>query len=429
MADISFTSRLRNAWDVFRNRDPTQTSMWNETSSAVGNPGIRKLSYGVDRTLVASLYNRIAMDVASIDIWHVRTDENGRYKELIDDELNKRLTLSANIDQTGRSFIQDVALTLFDEGAVAIVPVETSVNPLYTESYDILQLRTGKILEWFANHVRVQVYNQRKGELQEIVMPKTRVAIVQNPLYAVMNERSSLLSRLTRKLALLDGVDERVNSGKLDLLIQLPYEAKSERKKSLVDERLKDIENQIMLSKYGIAYLSGTERVVQLNRPAENNLLEQIKYNMEQMYTQLGVTEPVYNGTADEAATLNYYNRTVEPVVSEICDAMTRTFVSKTARAQRQKVMYFRDPFKLVPVSQIAEIADKFTRNEILSSNELRAILGYKPVDDPRADELRNKNLNAQNDQLPGIIPGEEEVQEDVYDDGGEEEFFREELY
>ena len=429
MADISFTSRLRNAWDVFRNRDPTQTSMWNETSSAVGNPGIRKLSYGVDRTLVASLYNRIAMDVASIDIWHVRTEENGRYKELIDDELNKRLTLSANIDQTGRSFIQDVALTLFDEGAVAIVPVETSVNPLYTESYDILQLRTGKILEWFANHVRVQVYNQRKGELQEIVMPKTRVAIVQNPLYAVMNERSSLLSRLTRKLALLDGVDERVNSGKLDLLIQLPYEAKSERKKSLVDERLKDIENQIMLSKYGIAYLSGTERVVQLNRPAENNLLEQIKYNMEQMYTQLGVTEPVYNGTADEAATLNYYNRTVEPVVSEICDAMTRTFVSKTARAQRQKVMYFRDPFKLVPVSQIAEIADKFTRNEILSSNELRAILGYKPVDDPRADELRNKNLNAQNDQLPGMIPGEEEVQEDVYDDGGEEEFFREELY
>lgn len=409
MATISFTSRLRNAWDVFRNKDPTP----NEPSvTASANPARQRLSYGVDRTILSSLYTRIAMDVSTIDFRHVIVDKYGRYSEDVNDELNKRLNLSANIDQTSQAFKIDMCLSMLDNGCVALIPVETSSDPLLTESYDILQLRTGKVIEWFPTFVRMRVYNSAKGEYSEIVFPKMRTAIVQNPLYSVTNERISVLQRLTRKLALLDQADERANSGKLDLLIQLPYETNSERKKNYAEDRRRSIENQIATSQYGIAYISGTERVVQLNRPAENNLLEQIKYQTGLLYNQLGITEEVFNGTADEQVMQNYFSHTIEPIVNEMALSMTRTFLSPTARTQGHRIMYFRDPFKLVPVSQVAEIADKLTRNEILSSNEFRSILGYRPSDDPRANELRNKNLNADNDQLPGQLPDDTEEKE-----------------
>lgn len=409
MASIPFTSRLRNAWDVFRNKDPTPTQIGVYSGD---NPARTRLSYGVDRTFLSSLYNRLAIDVSDISFKHVMVDENGRFKEEVDDELNKRLSLAANIDQSAQAFMLDAALTMFNYGAAAIVPVETSVNPYLTESYEILQLRVGKVLEWFPDYVRMEVYNGLKGERSEIVMPKMRTAIAQNPLYSVMNERSSVLQRLTRKLALLDQADERANSGKLDLLIQLPYETNSERKKNYAEERRKSIEDQIATSQYGVAYISGTEKVVQLNRPAENNLLDQIKYQTSLLYNQLGITEQVYDGTADEQAMQNYFNRTIKPIVNEIALVMTRTFLSPTARTQGHRIMYFRDPFKLVPTSQVAEMADKFTRNEILSSNEFRSILGYRPSSDPRADELRNKNLNSDNDQLPRRIPGDTTTKE-----------------
>lgn len=395
MAEMSFTSRLRNAWDVFRNKDPTP----NEVSiSGSYNPARSRLSYGVDRTFLSSLYNRLATDVASVDFRHVLIDENGKYLDDVNDELSKRLNMSANIDQTYQSFILELALTMFDKGCAAIIPVETSTNPFLTESYDVLQFRVGTVIEWYPNYVRMEVYNSSKGEKEQIVFPKMRTAIVQNPFFTVMNERSSVLQRLTRKLALLDQADERANSGKLDILIQLPYETNSERKKNYAEDRRKSIEDQIASSRYGIAYISGTERVVQLNRPAENNLLEQIKYQTGLLYNQLGITEQVFDGTADEQAMMNYYNRTIEPIANEIATAMTRTFLSKTARTQGHRIMYFRDPFKLVPVTQVAEIADKLTRNAILSSNEFRAILGYRPSDEPIADELSNKNLNREND-------------------------------
>lgn len=409
MAVIPFTSRLRNAWDVFRNKDPTPNEVSYYSS---GNPARMPLSFGVDRTILSSLYTRIAMDVATIDFRHVLVDKYGRYSEDVNDELNKRLNLSANIDQTSQSFKIDACLSMLDNGSVALVPVETSTNPMLTESYDILQLRTGKIVEWFPTYVRMSVYNSEKGERSEIIFPKMRTAIVQNPLYSVTNERISVLQRLTRKLALLDQADERANSGKLDLLIQLPYETNSERKKNYAEERRASIENQITTSRYGIAYISGTERVVQLNRPAENNLLEQIKYQTSQLYNQLGITEQVFDGTADEQVMQNYFTHTIEPIVSEMALAMTRTFLSPTARAQGHRIMYFRDPFRLVPVSQVAEIADKLTRNEILTSNEFRSILGYRPSDDPRANELRNKNLNADNDQLMKVLPDDTEAKE-----------------
>lgn len=409
MATIPFTSRLRNAWDVFRNKDPTPNEVSYYSS---GNPARMPLSFGVDRTILSSLYTRIAMDVSTIEFRHVLVDEYGRYSEDVNDELNKRLNLSANIDQTSQAFKIDACLSMLDNGSVALVPVETSANPMLTESYDILQLRTGKIVEWFPTFVRMSVYNSAKGERSEITFPKMRTAIVQNPLYSVTNERISVLQRLTRKLALLDQADERANSGKLDLLIQLPYETNSERKKNYAEERRASIENQIATSRYGIAYISGTERVVQLNRPAENNLLEQIKYQTSQLYNQLGITEQVFDGTADEQVMQNYFTHTIEPIVNEMALAMTRTFLSPTARAQGHRILYFRDPFKLVPVSQVAEIADKLTRNEILTSNEFRSILGYRPSDDPRANELRNKNLNADNDQLSRSMPGDTEKKE-----------------
>lgn len=410
MATLSFTSRLRNAWNVFRNKDPTPP---NEPSVyGYSNPARQRLSYGVDRTILSSLYTRIAMDVSTIDFRHVLVDEYGRYSEDVDDELNKRLNLSANIDQTSQAFKIDTCLSMLDNGCVALVPVEASTNVLLTESYDILQLRTGKIIEWYPNYVRVSVYNSAKGERQEIVFPKMRTAIVQNPLYSITNERISVLQRLTRKLALLDQADERANSGKLDILIQLPYETNSERKKNYAEERRKSIEDQVANSRYGVAYISGTERVVQLNRPAENNLLEQIKYQTGLLYNQLGITEEVFNGTADEQVMQNYFSHTIEPIVNEMALSMTRTFLSKTARSQGHRIMYFHDPFKLVPVSQVAEIADKLTRNEILTSNEFRSILGYRPSDDPRANELRNKNLNADNDQLQSKLPDDTEKKE-----------------
>lgn len=391
MPELSFTSRLRNAWDVFRNKDPTpkETLVYGSY-----NPSRARLSYGVDRTFLSSLYNRMAIDVASVDFRHVLVDENGKYLDDVHDELNKRISSSANIDQTSQAFILEVALTMFDRGCAAIVPVETTVSPLMTESYDILQMRVGTITEWYPNHVRMEVYNSSKGEKEEVVFPKMRTAIVQNPFFAVMNERSSVLQRLTRKLALLDQADERANSGKLDLLIQLPYEINSDRRKNYAEDRRKSIENQIATSQYGVAYISGTERVVQLNRPAENNLLEQIKYQTSLLYNQLSIPEQVFDGTADERAMTNYYNRTIEPIVNEIAIAMTRTFLSKTSRTQGHRIAYFRDPFKLVPVTQVAEIADKLTRNAILTSNEFRAILGYRPSEEPIANELSNKNLN-----------------------------------
>lgn len=410
MATIPFTSRLRNAWDVFRNKDPTPLNEPSVTSGV--NPARQRLSYGVDRTILSSLYTRMAMDVASIDFRHVLVDAYGNYKEDVDDELNKRLNLSANIDQTSQAFKIDACLSMFDNGSVALVPVETSSNPMLTESYDILQLRAGKVIEWYPNWVRLSVYNSEKGERSEITFPKMRTAIVQNPLYSVMNERISVLQRLSRKLALLDQADERTNSGKLDLLIQLPYETKSDRKKEYAEDRRKSIEDQIANSRYGVAYISGTERVIQLNRPAENNLLEQIKYQTSLLYNQLGITEQVFDGTADEQVMQNYFSHTIEPIVNEMALSMTRTFLSKTARSQGHRIMYFRNPFKLVPVSQVAEIADKLTRNEILTSNEFRSILGYRPSDDPRANELRNKNLNADNDQLQPQLPDDTEAKE-----------------
>lgn len=390
MADISFTSRIRNAWNVFRNKDPTPR----EASSAWGDPGRKRMYYGVDRTILSSLYMRMAIDTASMDFRHVRVDENGRFSEEIDSELNKRLTLSSNIDQTPQSFIMDVVLSMFNEGCTAIVPVETSADIRTTKSFDILQLRTGKVVEWSPNSVRIELYNYLTGGQSQVVLPKACVAISQNPLYLVMNENISVLRRLNHKLTLLDQADDRANSGKLDLLIQLPYELTSDRKRNYAEERRQSVEDQIANSKFGIAYISGTERVVQLNRPVENNLLEQIKYQSETLYNQLGITQQVFDGTANQEAMLNYYNRSIEPIANEIASSMTRSFLSQTAITQGQRVMYFRDPFKIVPVAQVAEIADKLTRNAILSSNEFRSILGYKPSDDPLANELSNKNLN-----------------------------------
>lgn len=405
MAD-TFGSRVRRAWNAFRSRD--QTARWSYTDYGLGysrKPDRVRLTLGNERSIIAALYNRIAIDVASISLQHVRTDQNGKYIETIRDYLNECLTLSANLDQTARAFIQDAVLTLFDAGCIAIVPVETSDDPNETGSYDIYQLRVGRIKEWYPKHVRIDLYDERDGQHHEVVMAKDTVAIVENPLYVVMNEPNSTLRRLVRKLILLDGVDEQTSSGKLDIIIQLPYTIKSEARMQQAEKRRRMIEEQLAGSKYGIAYIDGTERVTQLNRAAENNLLSQIEYLTKELFNQLGVTANVFSGEANEQEMLNYHNRTIEPIVSALVDAMTRSFISKTARTQGQRIMFFRDPFKLVPVSQVADIGDKLTRNEILSSNEMRAILGYKPVDDMRADELRNKNLNTSEENPAGSGP------------------------
>lgn len=395
-------SRLKHAWNAFLNRDPTN-SYFNKGHSSGTRPDRIRLTRGFERSIITAALNRIAIDVAAISIQHVRLDQNGRFLDTIPSGLNECLTLDANIDQTGRAFIQDVAMSLFDEGCVAIVPTDTTINPVVSGGYDIQSLRTGKILEWFPSDVRVRVYNERKGLKEELPLPKNMTAIIENPLYAVMNEHNSTLQRLIRKLNLLDAIDEQSGSGKLDLIIQLPYTIKTQARRDQAESRRNDIETQLTGSKYGIAYTDGTERITQLNRPVENNLMAQITYLTSMLYSQLGLTENVINGTADEKEMLNYYNRTIEPVLSAITDEMKRKFLTKTARSQLQSIVFFRDAFKLVPVSEIADIADKFTRNEIFSSNEVRAVVGYKPSNDPKADELRNKNLNATDEQSPQV--------------------------
>ena len=396
--ELTLTSRLKRAWNAFtKNRDPTDLEYHNVGMGYVYRPDRVRFSRGNERSIVTSVYNRIAMDVAAITIRHCRLDENGRYKEDIKSGLNECLSTEANIDQTGRSFIQDVVMSMFDEGAVAIVPVDTTIDPRKTNSYDILSMRTGKILEWYPAHVKVKVYNDRTGKKEDIVLPKRSVAIVENPLYAVINEPNSTMQRLVRKLNILDAIDEQSGSGKLDLIIQLPYVIKSEARRDQAEKRRKDIEEQLK-GPYGIAYTDGTERITQLNRPVENNLMKQIEYLMSQLYNQIGMTPSVLDGTADEKAMLNYNNRTIEPIVAAITDAMKRSFLSKTARTQGQTIKWFNDPFKLMTVSEVAESADSLGRNEIVTSNEFRQVLGLKPSDDPKADELRNSNLNHPNE-------------------------------
>lgn len=392
--ELTLTSRLKNAWNAFtKNRDPTYTMRQDFGMGYVYRPDRVRFTRGNERSIVTSVYNRIAMDVAAVAIKHCRIDENGRYQEDMRSGLNDCLTVEANIDQTGRAFIQDVVMTMFDEGAVAIVPVDTSFDPTISTSYDILTMRTGKIIEWFPKNVKLKVYNDRTGKKEDIILPKKSVAIIENPFYAVINETNSTMQRLIKKLNILDAIDEQSGSGKLDLIIQLPYVIKTDARKEQAEKRRKDIEEQLK-GPYGIAYTDGTERITQLNRPIENNLMKQIEYLTSQLYSQIGMTTSVLDGTANEKEMLNYNNRTIEPIVSAIVDAMKRSFLTKTARTQGQTIMSFREPFKLVPVNDIADIADKFTRNEILSSNEIRQIIGMKPSKDPKADELRNSNLN-----------------------------------
>ena len=402
MADVTFGSRLKNAWNAFLSRDPTDDFKMEYNDIGVGSyyrPDRFRYSGRNERSIVTSIYNRIALDVAAIDIRHVRLDENDRYIKTIDSPLNNCLSLEANIDQTGRAFIQDVAASLMDEGCIAIVPTDTDRDPK-DGTFEIYEMRTGKIKQWYPTSVRIEVYNERTGKKQEIVMLKKDVCIIENPLYSVMNEPNSTLQRLIRKLVLLDMVDERNNSGKLDLIFQLPYTIRTNLKRDQANQRRQDIEDQLVGSKYGIAYIDAAEHVTQLNRPAENNLMAQVEYLTSMLYSQLGLTQEILNGTANEEAMLNYYNRTIEPIISAITDEMRRKFLTQTARTQKQSIKFFRDPFKLVPVSQISEIADKFTRNEIMTSNEIRQIVGMKPADDPNADVLRNKNLSVSNEQL-----------------------------
>lgn len=396
--------RLQHAWNAFFNRDQENMAYSPDIElggmSSYYRPDRVRLTRGNDRSIVTSVINRIAIDVASIDIKHVRLDDDGRFSEEIDSGLNNCLSTEANLDQTGRALVQDIVMSMLDEGVVAVVPVDTTLDPKKTGSYDILSLRTGKITEWFPEHVRIELYNQKKGRKEEIILPKKMVAIIENPLYSVMNEPNSTARRLSRTLAYLDRNASEASSGKLDMIISLPYVIKTQARKEQANQRRKDIEMQLSGSKYGIAYTDGTEKITQLNRSLENNLLEQAKYLTNMFFNQLGMTENVFNGTANEAEMLNYNNRTVEPLLSAITEEMERKFLTKTARSQHQAIRFFRDAFKLVPVNNLAEIADKFTRNEILSSNEIRAIIGMKPSDDPNADELRNKNLNQSNEEL-----------------------------
>ena len=384
--------RLRHGWNAFMNRDPTYAQ--DLGPSYYYRPDRPRFTRGNERSIVTSVYNRIALDVSAISIQHVRLDENGRFLSTIDSDLNKCLTLDANIDQTGRAFLQDAVMSMLDEGCVALVPVETDVDPNDTDSYKIFSIRTGKIVEWRPQHVKVRVYDERTGRKEDITISKSSVAIVENPLYAVINEPNSTMQRLIRKLSLLDVTDEQTASGKLDLIIQLPYIIKTEARRQQAEQRRKDIEMQLAGSKYGIAYTDGTEHITQLNRSVENNLMKQVEYLTSMLYSQLGITQTILDGTADEKTMINYYTRTIEPIVSSIVDEMKRKFLTKTARSQRQSIEFFRDPFKLVPVNDIAEIADKFTRNEILTSNEIRQIVGMKPSDDPKADELINSNIS-----------------------------------
>lgn len=389
----SIGSRLKHAWNVFLGRDPTAYYRDFGNSYAI-RPDRPRLTRGNERSIITSVYNRISLDASTIDVRHVRLDENGRYKETMNSGLNHCLTVEANIDQTGRAFIQDIVLSMLDEGCVAVVPVDTDDNPDVTGSYTIETMRTGQILEWYPRYIKVRIYNDRVGEKQDVVVPKDTVAVIENPFYAVMNEPNSTMQRLIRTLNLMDVVDEESSSGKLDLIIQLPYVIKTEARRQQAELRRKDIENQLAGSKYGIAYTDGTEHITQLNRAVENNLLSKVEYLTSMLYSQLGITQEIMDGTADEKVMTNYYSRTIEPILLAIVEEMERKFLTKTARSQLQSVSFFQDPFKLVPVSEIAEMADKFTRNEIMTSNEMRQVLGMKPSSDPEADELRNKNLS-----------------------------------
>lgn len=402
----TITKRFQHAWNAFFSRDPTEKMPVFEPYVSYGyRPDRKRLTRGNERSIVTAVFNRIAIDVSAVTIQHVRLDENDRFVEEISSGLDYCLTTEANIDQTGRALIQDAVMSMLDEGCVAIVPVDTSIDPIHNGSFDILSLRTGKIVKWMPEHVRVQLYNERTGKRQEVTLPKKMVAIVENPLFAVMNEPNSTLQRLMRKLALMDIVDEESSAGKLDMIIQLPYIIKSERKRQQAEQRRKQIEVQLAGSKYGIAYVDGTERIQQLSKPLENNLLKQVEYLTSMLYGQLGISEDVLKGTADEKQMLTYYNRAIEPILSALTEEMRRKFLTKTARTQRQSILFFRDPFRLVPVNDLADIADRFTRNEILSSNEVRSIIGYKPNDDPRSDELVNKNIRTpEQSDLNGIL-------------------------
>lgn len=396
---LNLSTRLAHAWNAFTSRDPTQYIITGPGYSS--RPDRPRLSRGNEKSIATSIFNRIALDVSSVSIKHCRLDKNGRYVEDIDSGLNNCLTLEANKDQTGRAFIQDAVLSMLDEGCVALVPVETTIDPKNSNSYQIDSMRTGKITEWYPDMVRVRLYNDRTGEKEEILFPKSQVAIIENPLYAVVNEYNSTMQRLIRKLSLLDVTDEQTASGKLDLIIQLPYVIKTETRREQAERRRKDIIEQLAGSQYGIAYTDGTEKITQLNRSLENNLLKQVEYLTNMVYSQLGITQSVLDGTADEKTMLNYTNRTVEPIISAIVDELKRKFLTKTARSQLQSIVYFRDPFRLVPVNDIAEIADKFTRNEIMTSNEIRQIVGMQPSKDPKADELVNSNISQAKQDIP----------------------------
>lgn len=407
--EMTFGSRVRHAWNTFLNRDPT-VFRYSVGPGYSYRPDRIIFSRGNERSIITSIYNRISLDAASITIQHVRLDGKDRFKEVVSSGLNNCLTLEANIDQTGRAFIQDAVLSMLDEGCVALVPVDTSSDP-ETGSFEIETIRTGKILEWYPQHVKVRVYNDRKGQKEDLVLPKKTVAIVENPFYAVMNEPNSTMQRLIRKLNILDAIDEQSGSGKLNLIIQLPYVIKTEARRQQAENRRKDIEEQLAGSKYGVAYTDGTEHVVQLNRPVDNNLMSQIEYLTSMLFSQLGLTQAILDGSADDKTMLNYTHRIVEPILAAIVDAIKRTFLTKTARSQKQSIMFFQDPFKLVPVNDIAEIADKFTRNEIMSSNEIRQKIGMTPSPDPKADELRNSNLSAPAEQQPTKSKEEETIQ------------------
>lgn len=419
--------RFKKSWNIFFGRDPTKEDSGNtkvDYGFATGyRPDRTRRRYGNAKSIVPSVYNRIAMDVAAIQMRHVRVDENERYKEDIDSYLNSCLTYSANIDQTGRAFMQDAVHSMFDEGVIAIVPTDCDVNQDRTQISEakIYSLRVGKIIGWFPTAVKVSLYNERTGRHQEVIVEKSMCAIIENPLYEIMNEPNSTLQRLVRTINRMDILDDQNTSGKLDLIIQLPYVIKSELRKKEAEKRRQEIEDQLTNSKYGVAYADGTERIVQLNRSVENNLWQQVTDLTTQLYNQLGLTQSIFDGTADEQTMINYYNRTIEPICSAIADEMMRKFLSQTAYSQKQRIKYFRNPFKLVPVSQLADIADKFTRNEILSSNELRAEIGYKPVDDPRADELRNKNINKSGEEIANESPSSEEVEQEPQTENSED--------
>lgn len=411
--EVNVGSRFRRAWNAFLNRDPTNYN--NIGTSYSYRPDRPRLTRGNERSIITAIFNRIALDVASIDIRHCILDKDDRFQSIKDSGLNDCLSLEANIDQTGRAFIQDVVMSMLDEGCVAIVPVDTTDDPDITMGYDINTMRTGKIVEWYPAHVKVRLYNDRTGNKQEVIFSKRSVGIVENPLYAIINEPNSTMQRLIRKLNLLDVVDEQSCSGKLDLIVQLPYSIKTPSRREMAETRRKDIEMQLSGSKYGIAYMDGTEKITQLNRPVENNLMSQVEYLTNMVYSQLGITQSILEGSADEQTMLNYTSRCIEPIISAIVDEMKRKFLSKTARTQKQTILFFREPFKLVPVSAIAEIADKFTRNEIMSSNEVRQKIGMKPSSDPKADQLINSNISQPNEKGSEAT----KVPEEILEEGG----------